>query len=75
MKSRDEYLAKAAELDTKVDKTPVDVEAAIILRELAGFDADDFVTEYGAMGILDDYKREDKPIVNDAIKLVEHFLF
>lgn len=75
MKSREEFLTKATELENKIDNTAVDVEAAAILRELAGYDEEDFVTEFGAMGMLDDYKSADDKIVNQAIEMVEHFLF
>lgn len=75
MKSRDELMTKAEELVSKDSVTPVDQEAAAILIALAGYDEDDFVTEFGAMGMLDDYKRENNSTVQEAVEIVERFLF
>ena len=75
MKSRDEFIAKAEELRNKPDADAVDREAAAILIDLAGPDPEDFVTESGAVGILREYERNNDPIVDQAIPVVNGFIW
>lgn len=75
MKSLDELMDKAEELVSKDDSTAADREAAAILVAFAGYDEEDGVTDPEFKEMLQNYKKDATPVKQEAVEIVERFLF
>lgn len=75
MKSLDELMDKAEELVSKDDCTAADREAAAILVAFAGYDEEDGVTDPEFKEMLQNHKKDATPVKQEAVEIVERFLF